>query len=662
MFSVKQTLSRRLTIRIVLILFVLMSGTMYVIYMAAKISMYTENSERYESNLLNMKTTVNHILTEVSVAVVNNEYDIVSSLNNPDELLNIMYRIVEKNDRIKSCGIAFIENYYPKKGKWYIPYAAKNENGEIEKKVIGDKDYDYLSAEWFQSGLAAKEGIWSDPFFDNSDHTTPLVSYLYPIHDKKGNTVAVLGADLSLEWLTQKLKEQDKRDNDRSWALSDSKKYASYSFIIDRKGTYIAHPDSSRILNKKIDMYLAPDDSHFAKIIKEMKEGKNSYEKGKKRFYGDEIVIDSISSTIFYSQLETTKWSMAIVVPNFTIYLTGEAIGILMIFILSTCLLLIFFLCLRVVHKATKPLVQLAATANEVAKGNFNAELPIIKRKDEIKQLRDSFEDMQSSLSSYMERLKETTATKATFENELNIAHNIQMAMLPKTFPPYPERNDIDIYGTLSPAKAVGGDLFDFYIKDDKLLFCIGDVSGKGIPAALVMTVTLALFHSVSSHAPSPDRVIDELNRLMTKGNDNMMFVTLFMGELNLKTGWLRYCNAGHDAPYLIGKKIGRLPCESNIPLGIMAEWQFQLQEIEIYPGTNIFLYTDGLTEAENLEQEQFGKERVVETAQRHIQENEKDAQSLISRMNKAINDFVGEAEQSDDLTMLAVNYKVPKS
>ena len=234
--------------------------------------------------------------------------------------------------------------------------------------------------------------------------------------------------------------------------------------------------------------------------------------------------------------------------------------------------------------------------------------------------------------------------------------------MLPKTFPPYPERNDIDIYGTLSPAKAVGGDLFDFYIKDDKLLFCIGDVSGKGIPAALVMTVTLALFHSVSSHAPSPDRVIDELNRLMTKGNDNMMFVTLFMGELNLKTGWLRYCNAGHDAPYLIGKKIGRLPCESNIPLGIMAEWQFQLQEIEIYPGTNIYLYTDGLTEAENLEQEQFGKERVVETAQRHIQENEKDAQSLISRMNKAINDFVGEAEQSDDLTMLAVNYKVPKS
>lgn len=665
MFSFKRTFARRLTLKIILILFVLMSGTMYLIYDISKDVMTQETRLHYEEILRNTNMDVSNMLTEVSVAVINNEHDFELALTNPSEILNIEKRILENNPRIRSIGISFIENYYPSKGRWYVPYAVKKENGEIETKVVGGPDFDYLNSEWFLQSLESQEGQWSKPFFEgNSGNHTPLVAYLYPIHDKKGRAVAVVGADLSLEWLTQRLKERDKKENERVFWSEETtlKDYNAYSFIIDKEGTYIAHPDTKRILNEKIDKYLTPGDTLFSKLIKNMKEGKNSYdevaEEEKINEIEDGIVIDGTHSKVFYGVLESANWSMAIVVPLFTVNINGIIMGIIMLIIINLGLILVFILCRFTIRRATKPLVRLAASADEIAKGNFNTELPIIKQKDEIRQLRDSFEDMQLSLSKYMEQLQETTASKTAIESELKIAHGIQMAMLPKKFPPYPERNDIDVYGSLSPAKAVGGDLFDFLIKDDKLLFCIGDVSGKGVPAALVMTVTRALFHSISTHAPAPNHVVMDLNSMMTKGNESMMFVTFFMGELDLKTGLLRYCNAGHDAPYLIGKEIKKLHCDSNIPLGVMAEWQFMLQETHIDPDTIIFLYTDGLSEAEDADHEQFGDVRIFNTAKEYMLETTKSPQALVNSMNNAIRQFVGEAEQSDDLTMLAVQYK----
>ena len=153
------------------------------------------------------------------------------------------------------------------------------------------------------------------------------------------------------------------------------------------------------------------------------------------------------------------------------------------------------------------PLKLLANKTVEISQGNFNVAMPEFNSKDEIRNLRDSFVDMQQSLSRYIDELQTTTASKASIESELHVAINIQMSMLPKIFPPYPDRNDIDIYGELTPAKSVGGDLFDFYIRDEKLFFCIGDVSGKGVPASLVMAVTRAQFRTVSAHQAAPDRI-----------------------------------------------------------------------------------------------------------------------------------------------------------
>lgn len=251
-----------------------------------------------------------------------------------------------------------------------------------------------------------------------------------------------------------------------------------------------------------------------------------------------------------------------------------------------------------------------------------------------------------------MKELGEITAVKERMENELEIAKGIQMSMIPKIFPSYPERGDIDIFASIVPAKEVGGDLFDFFIMDEKLYFCIGDVSGKGVPASLVMAVTRSLFRTLAAHEKSPGRIVTAMNESMSDMNESTMFVTFFCGVLDMKTGHLRYCNAGHNAPVLLNTAKTPLPVVSNVPLGIVAGTAFQEQETDLKYDDTLFLYTDGVTEAENAKHELFGEERMINALSEL-----KGSKAHLEEMQKAISDFVGNAPQSDDITMLFIHY-----
>ena len=251
-----------------------------------------------------------------------------------------------------------------------------------------------------------------------------------------------------------------------------------------------------------------------------------------------------------------------------------------------------------------------------------------------------------------MKELGEITAVKERMENELEIARGIQMSMIPKIFPSYPERSDIDIFASIVPAKEVGGDLFDFFIMDEKLYFCIGDVSGKGVPASLVMAVTRSLFRTLAAHEKSPGRIVTAMNESMSDMNESTMFVTFFCGVLDMKTGHLRYCNAGHNAPVLLNTAKTPLPVVSNVPLGIVAGTAFQEQETDLKYDDTLFLYTDGVTEAENAKHELFGEERMINALSEL-----KGSKAHLEEMQKAISDFVGNATQSDDITMLFIHY-----
>ncbi len=241
---------------------------------------------------------------------------------------------------------------------------------------------------------------------------------------------------------------------------------------------------------------------------------------------------------------------------------------------------------------------------------------------------------------------------KEKMQSELHIAHNIQMSMIPKIFPAFPDRKDLDMAAILVPAKEVGGDLYDFFIREERLYFCVGDVSGKGVPASLVMAVTRSLFRTLAGREKSPAKIVTQMNESMSDMNESNMFVTLFLGALDMKTGRLDYCNAGHNAPLTLTDKIAPLPVKPNLPLGILQDFEYQEQSTSLVPDDALFLYTDGVTEAENIHHELFGEKRMEE-----VLHERRTAQEHLEAINAAVAAFVGEAPQSDDITVLFIHY-----
>lgn len=248
-------------------------------------------------------------------------------------------------------------------------------------------------------------------------------------------------------------------------------------------------------------------------------------------------------------------------------------------------------------------------------------------------------------------RLAESEMERQRIDGELHVARRIQSEMLPQDDLVNP---DFRIEGSLLPAREVGGDLFDYLVRDEKLFFCIGDVSGKGVPSALIMAVTHTMFRSVAARESLPARIMNIINMSVSTGNVSNMFVTFFIGVLDLPTGCLRYCNAGHDTPLLLSDGVEELPVKSNLPLAVDEDWFYEGQEIMLAPGTTLLLYTDGLTEAMNAAHKLFGLTRVKEVlSQLHSTE----PPLVIESLHSASQQFVDGAEQSDDLTMLAVQY-----
>ena len=674
-----RSFAKRLTRWIAIMQFIVMGFATYWIYSFIKGFGEMEETDLYRSYLTNSNANISRILSNVYLGTLNHVKEIEDNLGQPDRMPAIMKDIVSRSPYIRSCGISFIDSYYPQKGRWYCPYALKIDSTQVvENRFIGDADHDYLKAEWFTEALELDSIYWSKPFYDSMDSITPLVSCMIPIHDKQGKTVAIVGSDLSLNWFSgkafdamnlqgEKIKVYVGNDVDvdslkgnainwgeRKWRL------LTHNFIINKEGTYIAHPDNWRVIKENYFQRAAetPDsiDDHIGHMMAAGRKGfygKNNLEPAPFKFFD----LDNSSAYVFYEPIEHTDWSIALAVPSFMVQVISIGSGVIMLLMIGLAMLVTRIVGRFIIKRVTRPINQLAESANEVAKGNFSAPLPKIKHNDEIRLLRDSFEGMQHSLTEYVEELKNTTASKAAIEKELKVAHDIQMSMLPKTFPPYPERDDIDIYGTLTPAKDVGGDLFDFYIRDEKLFFCIGDVSGKGVPASLVMAMTRSLFRNISAHTAEPHRIAYTLNQALAEGNENSMFVTAFIGVLDLATGLLRYCNAGHNPPLLIGREVSLVPCQPNVPLGLMTDMEFEPQEIQFEHQMTIFLFTDGLNEAEDDLQVQFGDDRILHHLEASLAQGVIQPAEIVNQMAEAVHAFVDGAQQSDDLTMLAIKY-----
>ena len=635
----KSNLSSRITWRVIGIMSsfnVLIIGAIIVFVFRVSLK---NNDMRGQYVVDGIEGKIESLLWAVHVGAANNRDEIERNLGSPEQVFDALEREIIVN-QFMGCFAAFEPDYFEGQGRWFEAYLYHADSTRLERRQIGSPSHDYFNGPWYKKGLSLDRqglGYLTTPYFDNSVDSALYCSYVLPIVDPQGRKVGVYGIDLEYLWLNEVIGEVEKivkrefLDSEESLQDRDGNIYFSVQIIDDKMGKIL----SSDSLD--ISILQAKQEEVF-----------------------DNLGMKDLKGTPYYANFKPipfTDWTVVVIQHRDLVFTWGILLAFVILFCMGVGCLVIFFFTSRSIRQATKPLGFLSESAQEVARGNFDAPLPTFEHNDEVAQLSQSFGNMQQSLVKYIEELKETTAQKTSIERDLHIASGIQMGMLPNKFPSNSDRDDVQLYASLTPAKEVGGDLFDFYFRDEKLFFCIGDVSGKGVPASLFMAVTRSIFRTVSAHESLPDSIMTTMNKTIADMNKANMFVTLFVGVLDLPTGLLHYCNAGHDAPLLVGTGVGVLPCDANIPVGFMPRWKYSLQEAKIHAGTTIFLFTDGLTEAMDANEEQFKMERVNDVAAQALAHGQQEPEQLIGLMTQAVHQFVGDAEQSDDLTMMAIQY-----
>ena len=573
----QSSLSARLTYRIMAVVLAMMIVIAGVVYFSVREYMLNEAKERYKNMLLNSHEELRRHLSDVYVATINNVHDIERDIDNPDMMFDQMERMVKQNSNMVCCAMLFKQDYYPSKGRVFVPCARKDSADRLVVSRIDSTYNSYFYGEWFQEQMKKDQGCWTKAYFESAffaggQEPRLLTTYTVPIHDHDGHPVALLAADMSLEYLRSEMMEDVTKMNAQ---FKGNRKHQAYSFVIDHEGTYIIHPDKKRMLRDTLKVgAIMPDEIGSATAV-----------------------IDDVPSWIYYRKIRYVDWTMAVVVPDDVILFNGRMLNIIILSVMIIGLLAIYLFCRR-----------------------------------QIKEIADPF-----------------AAKKAVMERELSIAHNIQMALLPK---PFPEHSNIDLYATQSPARDVGGDLYDYFEHEGRLVFCIGDVSGKGVPAALLMAVMKSMFRSEAHRVDSAAEIVGTMSHNLCEEYKGGDFVTMFVGILDLTTGRLDYCNAGHEAPLVAGQP---LDIKRNLPVGALSDWSYEGQQTQLKPGDMLFLYTDGLSEAKNSTGELLGRKRVQQLASEHYQDT---AQQLVGLMEAEVHRHAGDAEQSDDITMLAIKWQ----
>jgi sigma-B regulation protein RsbU (phosphoserine phosphatase) len=331
-----------------------------------------------------------------------------------------------------------------------------------------------------------------------------------------------------------------------------------------------------------------------------------------------------------------------------------------MIYISAFGIFLLIIIAFLVSNSITRPIKFICNATDRLSKGDFDITLPKIERNDEIGRLIENFDHMRTRLKDYIQQIALTTAKNEKIMSELSIAREIQHGILPKIFPPYPEYNGLDIFALLDSAKEVGGDLYDFALFDDnKLYICIGDVSGKGVPASLFMAVGKTLLKSTMLSLKDPAKALFYANNELSENNDSCMFITVFCGIIDLNTNMLIYANAGHNPPLIIKERSAEfLELISSPPLGAMTDINFENQTIRLSIDESLLLYTDGVTEAMTSNKELFSADRLLDTVCRF---KPKTSEECIKNIKNKLISFVDGAEQSDDITMLCLSNNTKK-
>ncbi len=595
--------------------------------------------ERNAHNLaLSLVNRVETTLTAVTKITGGIARSLETSPHTEQQLLRLIRTTLEDNPEVYGSGVAFEPYAFSSGQRLYAPYYYRD-GGDIAFVRL-EESYlyvPYLYWDWYQIPRELGQLEWSEPYFDEGAGNILMATCSVPLYGGDGASRQLRGivtADISLEALTELI-------------ASVKILKTGYAALLSRNGVILTHPWREAIMNETFfSIAEARNDPYLRELGKDMVQGGSGF-----------VHYDSLMgarSWMYYAPIRSTGWTLAVVFPEAELLESVRRMTVTMAAMGLAGILLLAFAVLYIAGAITKPLRLLARATDELAAGNFDVALPETRSRDEVGALTRDFLVMKESLKEYIRDLTETTAAKERIEGELQVATDIQASLLPRIFPPFPNLPEFEIFASMVPAKAVGGDFYDFFLVDEtRLCFLIADVTGKGVPAALYMMVAKTLLKTEGQRLGEPDKILTSVNRILALDNESCMFTTAFCATLDITTGEVRFASAGHNPPFIMDADgVRLLPVKAGLMLGPIPDVVYEAERVTLLPGDVLFLYTDGVTEARDRSDAIYGEERLLESlkhAPRH------DPSEMIHHVNRELDGHVSGAPQSDDITMLAI-------
>lgn len=536
--------------------------------------------------------------------------------------------LVWHNSDVHGSCIAFEPDAFTPGKRDYAPYwhwVGK----ELEFVQVGNPTYDYFKWDWYRIPKQTGRSMWTEPFFDEGGGDVMMTTYCVPF-TRAGVFRGVATVDIALTQLVKEMKQE---------AASGE----GYSMLVSRGGKILVCPDDSKVMKTTIQ------DLH-AELGRRMTAGEEGLMRTREPFGGRPAFVA-------YAPIMRGAFSLAVAIPESEAMggaweLVAELVAIGVIGVAGMLAGLWF-----VARSIVRPIENLAGAARAVAAGDLAQKLDPGAATDEVRDLTTAFSRMTEKLRTHIEELRHSTAEKEWIAGELNAARTMQMAMVPRKFPAFPERSEIDIHGFVLPAREVGGDFCNFFFVDDRrLALVVGDVAGKGVPAALFMAVTTTLLKAHAQPGRSPGEVVALTNRELYDEAVSGVFVTLVYALLDTATGELEFCNAGHHTPLIVkaGGAVRSLESGKDVACAIVGEWKFSTQRVWLTPGDTVVFYTDGVTEAMNGKNQLFTAERLEAELTRSAACTPFEiAQGIV----EAVRQFAGGREQNDDIGVLVLRW-----
>ncbi len=515
----------------------------------------------------------------------------------------------------------------------FSPYYYKKDS-DIHYSDLADDSYQYKKWTWYSKPKKLNMAIWSEPYIDDGGGNILMTTYSTPIHRKSDKTFAgIATADIDLSWLNDIIKQ-----------IKIGK--TGFGFILSRDDIVIAHPDQTINMTKLNEKQVKPE--NWKKYIESKSKSSTVYLK-------TPCTHTKGSCRLAIETLGTTGWKVIIVLPENELSADINVLTTKISLIAAVGLLLLFFIVVFISRKKNKPLGKLADATKEIGAGYLDTDIPEPARKDEIGILTKDFDLMRNALKTYIEEVKETTAKQQKLESEIQIAKDIQMSMVPHGGNATINHENYQLFALLKPARSVGGDLYYFEQTGCTLNFIIGDVSDKGVPAALFMAKTITLYTRAVKDGLSPADTFTMMNDILAENNDACMFVTALCGSINLETGSTLMANAGHMNPIMHSANI-TMEHEVNgaTALGLMQGIEYQDITFKLPKNTSLIMYTDGISEAHDINSNQYSDEKLLSFIEDNATDNVEDTgMKIIDEIEK----FAEGTEQFDDITLLLIHY-----